>query len=188
MPALIGGFGNWLVLVMGFHIVSLFVWAVLVTAFLLLLALLVWAGVITRLLTDRNFNTSLKKIIGRINSYRFMQNLKKMQNKKKILKYIILIKVFFIFEELIFFFSNNNEIILLISIFCFYLILINIKKILVIIFLKSLKKIIGKHSYIINKNNIKRAYILEEKEKKLFNLSKIKWKKYSINFGKKDDG
>jgi len=83
MPALIGGFGNWLVLVMEFHIVPLIVWAVLVTAFLLLLALLVWAGVITRLLTDRNLNASLKKIIGRIYSYRFMQNLKKMQNKKK---------------------------------------------------------------------------------------------------------
>ncbi len=40
------------------HKIPLFVWAVLVTAFLLLLSLPVFAGAITRLLTDRNFNTS----------------------------------------------------------------------------------------------------------------------------------
>lgn len=36
----------------------LFVWAVFITAFLLLLSLPVLAGGITMLLTDRNFNTS----------------------------------------------------------------------------------------------------------------------------------
>lgn len=40
------------------HKLPLFVWAVFVTAFLLLLSLPVFAGAITRLLTDRNFNTS----------------------------------------------------------------------------------------------------------------------------------
>jgi cytochrome c oxidase subunit 1 len=40
------------------HKLPLFVWAVFITAFLLLLSLPVLAGGVTMLLTDRNFNTS----------------------------------------------------------------------------------------------------------------------------------
>jgi cytochrome c oxidase subunit 1 len=43
---------------------SLFVWGVLITVILLLLALPVLAGAITMLLTDRNFNTSFFNVVG----------------------------------------------------------------------------------------------------------------------------
>ena len=47
-----------------FYRLPLFVWAIFITAFLLLLSLPVLAGAITMLLTDRNFNTTFFDFVG----------------------------------------------------------------------------------------------------------------------------
>jgi cytochrome c oxidase subunit 1 len=49
---------------MGWDRLPLFVWAIFITAFLLLLSLPVLAGGITMLLTDRNFNTTFFDPLG----------------------------------------------------------------------------------------------------------------------------